>query len=95
VFLEITREGKTSIGIVAQRVTIHRLALVHFNDWLLVTSGKYVLGGYDYNTRQIVAVDSGALPFTQRTLSGEEVANVTLDEGEDVAPPGWVDRPDR
>lgn len=97
VFLEVTREGKTSVNIVAKNVEVHRLSLVRFNDWVLVMSGKYVVGGYDYGTRQIHGMESASLPFTKRTVAGDEVAAVKIDDGEDVAPSGtgWTERPDR
>src|SRR5678816_1258275 len=61
--LHVNRDGKLNRMMLAEEVDIQHLVLLRYNDWLLVLSGPYVLGGYDYSAGKIVPAISDALPF--------------------------------
>ncbi len=93
--LHATRNGKLNRMMLAEEVEIHDLSLLRYNDWLLVLSGPYVLGGYDYASDKIAPAISDALPFTKHTQVGYVVANVKIGEGEDKPPARYREKVDR
>lgn len=93
--LEVTRDGRFNRLLLAEYVDVHQFTLLKYNDWLLVLSGPYVLGGYNYSKDAIVPMNSDALPFTQHTLSGYPVATLQIDDGEDQPPFNFKSRHDR
>ena len=93
--LQVTRDDKMLREILCDHVDIRTLTLLRYNDWILVLSGPYVIGGYDYDSDAIVGLNSSKLPFTQRGNGGIEVASVELrDSGPEGEPFDFDSRPE-
>lgn len=95
VHIEVKRDGKEIRQVIADDAQVHRALLVRYNQWFLVLSGPYVLGGYDVESGQIAPMNSRSLPFTSRTVSGYRVDEKQVAEGEDVPPDRFESRLDR
>lgn len=92
--MEVTRGGNTKRMVLSSDVQPHLVSLLHYNDWFLVLSGDYVIGGYDAAADRIVPANSRALPFTLHSRAGYVVQQVRVAEGEDPAPFEFEPRPD-
>ena len=94
VHMQVWRKGKSERQTIADRLELNHASLVRFNDWVLVLAGPYVLGGYDIKNDRIAAVNSDALPFTVRNISGYVVDEKKLGDGADVPPLDFKERND-
>ena len=94
VHMQVWRNGKTNRQTLADRLELNHASLVRLNDWVLVLGGPYVLGGYDLKNDKIVGVNSDALPFTVRNVSGYVVDSKTIGDGADVPPLDFKERRD-
>ncbi len=92
--LEVARDGTTKREVLAKGADIRVLTMWRYKEWLLVCSGPYVLGGYDYDTRDIEVMNSPDLPFTVHRISGDPVTTKRIKSGEDKPPPGFEERGD-
>ena len=95
IHMQVKRDGREQRLVLTDRADVHLATLLHYNDWILVLSGPYVLGGYDIVADKIVAANSAALPFTLRTASGYPVDEKRIADGDDPEPFGFVARKDR
>lgn len=95
VHLQVVRKGKEQNLVICDKIELHDVGLLRYNDWFLVVSGPYVIGGYDADGDRIVPMNSDALPFTYRTLSGYVIAEKHLSDGEFAVPSDFVVRKDR
>ena len=93
-YLEV-QGAKYSSQILADRTDLHRVSMLRYDEWILVLSGPYVLGGYNYQSGKISGMNAPELPFTVHTLSGQEVAATQIDEGTDSPPFNFQERRDR
>lgn len=94
IHMEVARDGATQRMVLVSDANVHLASLLRYNEWLLVLSGDYVIGGYDLSTGKIVPYNSRALPFTVRTRSGQVVQESRLSDGEDTAPFNFETRRD-
>lgn len=94
VHMEVTRDDKTRRLVIADGLQMHNASLIRFNQWLLVLAGPYVLGGYDIDGDRLVAMNSDALPFTVRGISGYVVDEKQIGTGDDAPPINFRERTD-
>ena len=92
--MQVWRDGKTRRQTLADRLELRHASLVRFDDWVLVLGGPYVFGGYDLKNDKIAGINSDALPFTVRNISGYVVDEKNLGDGEDVPPLEFHERAD-
>lgn len=94
IHMEVTRDGASKRMVLVNDADVRLASLLRYNEWLLVLSGDYVLGGYDFENDRIVPYNSRALPFTVRTRSGDIVQQNRLEEGDGAAPFNFEHRRD-
>lgn len=94
VHLQVNRGGKEQRLVLYDKAELRVVTLLHYNDWILVLSGPYVLGGYDMKADRIEAYDSYALPFTYHTMAGFPLAEKRLADGDDPEPFNFKKRND-
>lgn len=93
--MAVTRQGKERRAVLTDSANLHLATLLRYNDWVLVLSGPYVLGGYDIASDKIVPYGSSALPFTYHTLAGYTLDQKRIAEGDDPEPFSFQQRVDR
>ncbi len=93
--LAVTREGKKRTERLDDYARLGTVSLLRYRQWVLVLNGRYVLGGYDFQTDKLYGQrDWDKLPFTLHGGSGTIVARSVVGETPGARPEGLPSIPD-